>query len=186
MAPAGGASGAKIIARLANEIFSEFHRGSLEPASIPAQPTEAKQDGGLAGAYPSVTGPIAPPVHPGVQPASIKSVHSNETPTGAHAPESSDSYAFGEPRCPRVGAGNAPRGLLTGTEPVAEAPAPGFSIGDATAQDGYYFLSGQGALGVSALPGVSNLATASPLPLFDVHRVREDFPALHQSVNGNL
>ena len=152
--PVGESAGTEIIARLANEIFSEFRRGSLEPASVPAQPAEVKSDGGLAGAYPSVTAPIAPPVHPGVQPASNQPVHSNETPTGAHVPESNDSYAFGEPRCPRVGAGSAPGESLARTRPVAEVPAPGFSISDA-AQGGYYFLSGQGVQGVSALPGVS-------------------------------
>ena len=63
-------------------------------------------------------------------------------------------------------------------------PTPGFSISDAVTPGEFYFLRGQGAHSASSLPGISNLATVSPLPLFDVQRVREDFPALHQLVNG--
>jgi len=182
--PVGDPAGAGLIARLANEIFSEFQRAGSAPVPLSFKPTAAKDDGGLAGAYPAVTSPIAPPVHPGVQPASRPPVPSNETPSGAHAPESSDAYAFGEPRCFRAGAGESPRGSRSGAPAGPEASTPGFSISDAASQGAYYFLGGQGVQGVSALPGVSHLATASPLPLFDVGRVREDFPALRQSVNG--
>jgi hypothetical protein len=44
-----------------------------------------------------------PPVHPSAQPAAPKlsepAAAPEKPPTGAHAPDSGDSYAFGEPRC---------------------------------------------------------------------------------------
>jgi cysteine desulfurase / selenocysteine lyase len=183
-AAAGDPAGTELIARLANEIFSEFQRGGLQPAPRSGATAAGANDAGLAGAYPAVTNPIAPPVHPGVEPASSKPVHSNETPSGAHAAESNDSYAFGEPRCYRTNPGASPRGARAGTPPGVEAPTPGYSISDAASTGEFYFLRGQGGPGASTLPGVSNLATASPLPIFDAERVRQDFPALHQSVNG--
>ena len=182
--PVGEASGTELISRLANEIFSEFHRAGGQAPPVPAEATLAQHDPGLAGAYPTVANPIAPPVHPGVQPASGRPVHANQTPSGAHSPQSNDAYAFGEPRCHRIAAGGSPHGAPAGTESVVEAPTPGFSISEAASAGEFYFLRGQGAQGLSALPGVSNLATVNPLPPFDVQRVRQDFPALHQSVNG--
>ena len=109
--PAADPAGTDLIARLANEIFSEYHRGGFQSPALAGAPGLANGgDGGLAGAYPSVTSSIAPPVHPGVQPAATKPVHSNETPSGEHSPESDESYAFGEPRCHQRVAGQVPRG----------------------------------------------------------------------------
>ena len=182
--PAGDVAGTELIARLANELFSEFHRTGFAAPSLPGKSTLATNDAGLAGAYPAAANPIAPPVHPGVQPAAAERVHVNPTPSGAHAPEAPDSYAFGEPRCHRVAGRTAPRGPREGQPSLAQTPTPGFSLSDAAFAGEFYFLRDQGATGASSLPGFANAATASPLPLFDVQRVRQDFPALHQSVNG--
>jgi cysteine desulfurase / selenocysteine lyase len=184
--PASGGDlvGTELIARLANEIFSEAHRSGLQPVSPSAASAAGAHDAGLGGAYPAVTNPIAPPVHPGVTSAVGKPTHSNETASGQHAPESSDAYAFGEPRCYQGIAGNPARRERDNPQPVLEAPAPGFSLSDAGSAGEFYFLRSQGTQGALTLPGTSNLATASPVPWFDVQRVRQDFPALHQSVNG--
>jgi cysteine desulfurase / selenocysteine lyase len=183
LAPASAQTGTDWIARLANELFTELHGGGRVPESFAAPSTALPSDAGLAGAYPAGTNPIAPPVHPGVQPTTNQPGFSNDTPSGAHEPEWHEAYALGEPRRYRGIVGGTTRRRDPGlTE--AKAPSLGFSLSDAASAGEFYFLHGPAAQPVSLLPGVSNLATTSPLPLFDVQRVRQDFPALHQSVHG--
>ncbi len=130
-----------------------------------------------------------PPVHPSAQPEAPKlsgseKPASSTTPSGAHAPESGDSYAFGEPRC--NGAyrpqGNRPETRTTNAHPLlgltdAESAAP-----PETAE--YYFLRG-GPAGQSPGACQSYPRSTAPIPKFDVDAVRRDFPALHQRVNGH-
>ena len=127
-----------LIAKLANELYNEFRQTSANPA-----------DPGLAGAYPAPAHPLAPPVH---QPS---------TASGAHAPGSNESYAFGEPRC-------------NGRLPTAPTTAAQLPPVDSAAT--FYFLR-------EAQPAAPAFA-GTPPPVFDVAGVRRDFPALHQTVNG--
>ena len=126
-----------------------------------------------------------PPVHPSAQPAAPKlsepTIAPEKTPTGAHAPDSGDSYAFGEPRC---------NGAY---RPQANQPNPktanvnsllGLPGAESAAAPEYYFLRGGNASGKSPLACQSYPKMAAPIPKFDVEGVRRDFPALHQLVNG--
>ena len=123
-------------------------------------------------------------MHPTSQPAAPKlagSENTPNTPSGAHAPDSSDSYAFGEPRCngdyrPES---KKPAGKTTNGSPLLGLPGP-----ESVATPEYYFLQGGNASGKSPAACQSYPRNAVPVPKFDVDGVRRDFPALHQTVNG--
>jgi len=88
-------------------------------------------------------------------------VHQPSPASGAHAPGSDESYAFGEPRC-------------NGRLPTAPTTAAQLPPVDSAAT--FYFLR-------EARP-VAPAFADTPAPVFDVEGVRRDFPALHQTVNG--
>jgi len=100
-------------------------------------------------------------------------------PTGAHDPESEESYAFGEPRGDSLVFGNA--------SPKASslpAEAPSIYAREAASTPEYYFLRGYDTAGT--LP--ADASKSSPSPTFsalDIQAIRADFPALHQKVNGH-
>jgi cysteine desulfurase / selenocysteine lyase len=155
----------EIVTRLVAEAFSELSRLSKTPQApgvkIPDSPLPATD-----------TPSAVSPVHPIVSSATPQPDTSEKTPTGAHSPESGDSYAFGEPRC---NGSYRPQGNRPGTKITNSGPLLGLSESGSPAAPEYYFLRG----------GASCPATVPPIPQFDIEGVRRDFPALHQLVNGH-
>ena len=174
---APGAAHSDLVTKLLAEAFTGVTRGA-RPAGTPSVPSEFPGVPEL----PTHDGPSpVPPVHPTAQPAAPKLSGSEKTPTGAHAPESSESYAYGEPRC------NGDY-LLNSKEPSAKtantnSPA-GFPGAEAPATPEYYFLRGGDVSGKSPLACQTYPNNNPPAPRFDIEGVRRDFPALHQLVNG--
>jgi len=181
---AGEAAHNDLVARLVAEAFSGLSRRT-GPAEAPSVPPEVPGAGKLPDLSLADTSSGLPPVHPSAQPAAPKlpgpAVEPTKTPTGAHAPDSGDAYAYGEPRCdgdyllnsqkakPKTANGN---------------PSPGFSGAESLGTPEYYFLRSSDVSGKSPLACQSYPKTAVPAPQFDLEGVRRDFPALHQLVNG--
>jgi cysteine desulfurase / selenocysteine lyase len=104
-----------------------------------------------------------------------------KTPSGAHATDSGDSYAFGEPRC---NGDYRPKDKKSGTKITNGNSLPDFSDAESAAVPEYYFLRGSNPSGKSPAACQSYPKNAVPIPKFDIEGVRRDFPALHQLVNG--
>ena len=180
----GEAAHNDLVARLIGEAFSGSTRGA-RPAATPSLPAEIP---GLA-KFPELSGQDAssavPPVHPSAQPAAPKlsepAAAPKKTPTGAHAPDSGDSYAFGEPRC---NGDYRPQGKKSDAKTTNGNSLLGLPGAESAATPEYYFLRGGDVSGKSPLACQSYPKTAAPTPKFDVEGVRRDFPALHQFVNG--
>jgi len=190
--PVGTGHGTELIARLANELFHRADEtpfaspgpvgwSGAEPDLLPVASGEkagGKRESDLAGGFPSSHSPDAPPpVHPTVVGAEPEEVAGAETPQGGHVPGSTDTYEFGEPFSDSPGSGKAPspdrRGLHFETE-LARAFA---------AEPAFYFIRDiSGGAGSGVHPDHS---VANPSGAFDVESVRNDFPALHQRVNGH-
>ena len=180
--PAGEAAHSDLVTQLVAEAFSQFSGASQQPATLPNTPKAIPAVPGL----PNSDGPSAvPPVHPSAQPAAPKlsgpAAAPEKTPTGAHAPESGDSYAFGEPRC---NGAYRPQGNQPDTQTANGNPLLGLPGTESVAAPEYYFLQGSSASGKSPAACQSYPKNAAPIPKFDVEGVRRDFPALHQLVNG--
>jgi SufS family cysteine desulfurase len=126
-----------------------------------------------------------PPVHPSAQPAAPKlsepAATTEKTPTGAHAPDSGDSYAFGEPRC---NGDYRPQGRKSDAKTANNNSLLGLPEAESVAAPEYYFLRGGNVSGKSPASCQSYPKNSPPIPKFDVEGVRRDFPALHQFVNG--
>ena len=146
---------------------------------------------GLSGGYPS-TSPSTPPVHPVLEPDAPPAQRKIGTPTGAHNPESRESYAFGEPRLNGRSFGPAENDSTSRRAPLQQPPASfdsplpdtsGPEIGVLPEPD-FYFLQGATPEVKPLRPGLSSSGSTPPLSAFDVHAVRRDFPILHQEVNG--
>jgi SufS family cysteine desulfurase len=173
-----------LVAKLVAEAFSGLSRNS-RPTATPSVPTEIP----LAAKLPDLSAKDAssavPPVHPSAQPAAPKlsepSAAPEKTPTGAHAPDSGESYAFGEPRC---NGDYRPKGNKQETKTSNENPLLGLPEAESAAAPEYYFLRGGNLSGKSPLACQSYPKNAAPIPKFDIEGVRRDFPALHQLVNG--
>ncbi|HEX7655217.1 MAG TPA: SufS family cysteine desulfurase [Verrucomicrobiae bacterium] len=122
-----------------------------------------------------------PPVHPAAQTAVPTAPRTETPPTGAHAPESGDSYAFGEPRC---NGSYRPEGNRPETATTHGNALRGLTPTEAEAAPDFYFL--RSAPVPHGSPGAcqSYPGNRPPVPKFDVEGVRRDFPALHQLVNG--
>ena len=191
--PAGPASGdsfdSALIARLANELYREFQNGERVPG-IPGAGAGAEPSG-LAGAYPAGTQTAAPPVH---QSVTTVPAPDSETAPAPDSSEAGDSHAFGEPRCFRGSQGTAARELRGGASADKPEPAqarngdrtlPLSGVGtDPFPVSDFYFLRGpEAAGGVPSSPSLPLGPEVLPLG-FDVERIRGDFPALHQKVNG--
>jgi cysteine desulfurase/selenocysteine lyase len=164
-----------LVARLVAEAFSEASRSSKPPLpALPAAPT--------APALPDANAPSArPPVHPSAQPDAPRLAGPEKPPTGAHSPESGQSYAFGEPRC---NGGYSPRNTKVDTKTANANPLLGARESESPGTAEYYFLRGASVSGKSPAAGQSYPHTAAVIPQFDIDGVRRDFPALHQLVNG--
>jgi cysteine desulfurase / selenocysteine lyase len=166
-----------LVTKLVAEAYSEFTRAVRQPATLleaPAAPSLSR----LSGADGTSA---VPPVHPSSQPDAPKLTPSEQTPTGAHAPESGDAYAFGEPRCN----GNyRPQNNKPDTRTANSNSVLGFPQAESLATPDFYFLRGSEASGKSPASCQSYPRNATPIPKFDIEGVRRDFPALHQFVNG--
>lgn len=121
-----------------------------------------------------------PPVHPSSQPAAPKLSEPEKTSSGAHSPDSGDSYAFGEPRC---NGAYRPQGNRPETKTTNGNPLLGISDAESVTPE-FYFLRGANPSGKSPASCQSYPKNSPPVPKFDVEGVRRDFPALHQLVNG--
>jgi len=177
---AGELAHSDLVGKLVAEAFSKFSRGAR-----PAVPTEVPVEIPGASDLPAVSsmdaGSAVPPVHPNAQPAAPKLSEPEKTPSGGHAPDSGDSYAFGEPRCNGV---YRPQGSQLDTKTANGNPLLGFTGAESTGTPEYYFLQGSPVSGKSPASCQSYPKTAVPIPKFDIEGVRRDFPALHQLVNG--
>jgi SufS family cysteine desulfurase len=156
-----------LIARLAKEIFSESPSGSSPaPAGL-----------GISD-YPTDAQKIAPPVHPDAPVSSSQTIQPVESASGGHAASSEEAYPFGEPRCYQSedrSSGKSSTGPTSSAVPYSSESSPGSE---------FYFLRGTKGSDISSLPATSQTARASALPAFNVESIRNDFPALHQKVNG--
>jgi SufS family cysteine desulfurase len=173
-----------LVAKLVAEAFSGFSRGA-KPTTKPAAPSEIPSAVKLPDLSTKDASSAVPPVHPSAQPAAPKlsepAAAPQKTPTGAHAPDSGDSYAFGEPRC---NGDYRPKGKKSDTKTANGNPLLGLPEAESAAAPEYYFLRGGNASGKSPLACQSYPKNAAPIPKFDIEGVRRDFPALHQLVNG--
>jgi SufS family cysteine desulfurase len=177
---AGEAAHDDLVARLVGEAFSEFAR-SARPAPTPSWPSEIPSVAKLPDLSGNEPGSAVPPVHPSAQPAAPKLSEPEKTPSGAHAPDSGDSYAFGEPRC---NGAYRPQGNKPDTKTANGNPLLGLPEAESLAAPEYYFLRGGNPSGKSPLACQAYPKNAAPIPKFDIEGVRRDFPALHQLVNG--
>ena len=174
-----------LVAKLVAEAFSGLSRGA-RPAATPAVPAKIPGVPDLSGLSATDASSAVPPVHPSAQPAAPKlnaseKSTSSATPSGAHTPDSGDSYAFGEPRC---NGDYRPKGRKSETKTANGNPLLGLPEAESVAAPEYYFLRGGNPSGKSPSACQSYPKNAVPVPKFDIEGVRRDFPALHQLVNG--
>jgi SufS family cysteine desulfurase len=168
----------QLVAQLVAEAFSQISERKPASASVPSAPAAVP---GMPALPDPENRSAVPPVHPTAQPPAPQLADPEPTPTGAHAPESKDSYAFGEPRCN----GNyRPQGNRPETKTSNPNPLLGVPGAESAAAPEYYFLRGGQASGKSPAACQSYPHNATPIPKFDVEGVRRDFPALHQLVHG--
>jgi SufS family cysteine desulfurase len=174
------AAHSNLVAKLVAEAFSEFSRGARSTATptVPSEIPDVAKPPGISAADASSA---VPPVHPSAQPAAPKLSGPDKTQSGGHAPDSGESYAFGEPRC---NGAYRPQGNQPDTKTANNNSLLGLPDAESTAAPEYYFLRGGNASGKSPLACQSYPKTAAPIPKFDLDGVRRDFPALHQLVNG--
>jgi len=182
-----------LVTKLLGEAFSEFSRSrsGAAPSSPGVGTTPPSLEQGLAvagddpvSAPPATTPSALPPVHPNAStsaPETSESSESEKTPTGAHAPESGESYAYGEPRCNYA---QPPARGCPDQQSAKSNPLAGGAPAESAATPEYYFLRGGEASGKSPAAFQSYPHNAVPVPKFDIEGVRRDFPALHQLVNG--
>ncbi len=181
------AFGTALISRLANEIFRGGTGGSAipeTPATVPAapvaEPVSDSKGVDLSGGFPSSHAADAPPpVHPkvvGAEPE--RALPRDTTPQGGHVTGSRDTHEFGEPFSVPGNLAAKPAAYQVPSHPalpLAEAAAVGSR---------FYFLPDSA---VEDWPGAEALESSvanAPAEL-DVERIRRDFPALHQRVNGH-
>jgi SufS family cysteine desulfurase len=179
-----------LVARLIGEAlsggaFSGLNRDA-RPSAPSALPVEIPGPAALPEASATDVSSGVPPVHPSVPVASPQSspppsTKPAQTPSGAHSPDSGDSYAFGEPRC---NGSYRPEGNRPQTKTTNSNSTLGFSDTESLASPDYYFLRGPAASGKSPAACQSYPKNSPPIPKFDIEGVRRDFPALHQLVHG--
>ena len=164
-----------LVSQLFAEAAQQFSGGTA--ARTPEVPREIPGVSTLPDAGTSAV----PSVHPSTQPAAPKLAESGKTPSGAHSPDSGDSYAYGEPRCN----GNyRPQGNRPATKTANANPLLALTENGPEAAPEFYFLRDARAAGKTPASCQSYPKNATPVPKFDIESVRRDFPALHQTVNG--
>ena len=166
-----------LVTKLVAEAYSEFTRAVRQLPTTPEAPAAP----GLPSLSSAGTPSAVPPVHPSSQPAAPKLAQPEQTPTGAHAPESGEAYAFGEPRCNN---GYRSQNDRPDTRTANSNSVLGFAQAESLATPEFYFLRGSEASGKSPASCQSYPKNATPIPKFDIEGVRRDFPALHQIING--
>jgi len=177
---AGEVPHSDLVAKLVAETFSGL-RSSARPAAPPNLPSEIAEPAKLPGLAATDASSAVPPVHPSAQPAAPKLSEPEKTPSGGHAPDSGETYAFGEPRCN----GNyRPQGNRPETKTANTNPLLGLAGAETLAAPEYYFLHGGQPSGKSPTACQPYPHGTAPVPQFDIEGVRRDFPALHQFVNG--
>ncbi len=169
-----------LVAKLVAEAFSGWSRGA-QPAATSSVPSEIPAVSNLPDLSGTDASSAVPPVHPSAQPAAPRLAGPDKTPSGAHTPDSGDSYAFGEPRC---NGDYRPKGRKSDTKTANGNSLLGVSDAGSIAAPEYYFLRGGNPSGKTPAACQSYPKNATPVPKFDVEGVRRDFPALHQLVNG--
>jgi SufS family cysteine desulfurase len=170
-----------LIKKLLAEAFSAVTRGT-PPTAVPAPPAAIPGVSSLPAVSATDASSALPPVHPSSQPAAPKPEKPpGATPSGAHAPESDDAYAFGEPRCNGDYLLNSKK---ASPKAANQNPLLGVPDAESAATPEYYFLRGSDVSGKSPLACQSYPITTAPIPKFDIEGVRRDFPALHQLVHG--
>jgi len=170
-----------LVKKLLAEAFSEFHRGA-QPTAAPEQPSELPSVSDIPAVSATEVGSALPPAHPNPQTAAPKQEKPPaRTPSGGHAPESGDTYAFGEPRCNGDYLLDSKK---SSPKAANENPLLGVPHAESAATPEYYFLRGSDVSGKSPLACQSYPKNAAPVPKFDIEGVRRDFPALHQVING--
>jgi len=170
-----------LVAQLVAEAFSGLTRGAQPTVSAPNVPAKLPVVPGLPNAASNEAPSALPPVHPTAQPAAPKLANSEKTPSGAHSPDTGDSYAFGEPRC---NGSYRPENNRPDTKTANSHPVLGFAQPESLETPDFYFLKGHQPSGKSPAACQSYPKNAIPIPKFDIDSVRRDFPALHQFVNG--
>jgi len=184
--PAGDeAAHSDLVAKLVAEAFSGLNRGA-RPTATPAAPLKIPGVSDLPDLSATDASSAVPPVHPSTQPAAPKlnaseKSTSSATSSGAHVPDSGDSYAFGEPRC---NGDYRPKGKESDTKTTNGNSLLGLSGAESAVATEFYFLRGGNPSGKSPAACQSYPKNAVPIPKFDIEGVRRDFPALHQLVNG--
>ncbi len=163
----------------------------VSAAAVPALVRDESAEPALAGGFPSASPTTHPPVHSVLQPVE------NRAPaplaSGEHIPDGSESYPFGEPRCngslegihpqpsvanqPGSSAPLRPPGEFGATNPRPKTVA---TLGDEAT---YYFLTPVG-LDKQAGNVAEETQPVRSWSAVDVEAIRQDFPALHQRVNG--
>jgi cysteine desulfurase/selenocysteine lyase len=173
--PASDQEHSGLVTKLVAEAFLEFSRVSKPTTTTPPEVP------GVPALPVNETPSSISPVHPVTPSAASKPAEPEQTPSGAHSPDSGDSYAFGEPRCN----GNyRPQGNRPHTKTTNANPLLGIPEAESLATPEYYFLNGGNASGKSPAACQPYSLAAVPVPKFDIEGVRRDFPALHQIVNG--
>lgn len=195
--------GPDLVARLANEFFSASPGAapvptptvpsalaglpasaaapSLHPTGVPNPEIPAPASSELSGGYPTTSS--TPPVHPVLEADS--SHPTSGAASGAHSPDSQETYAFGEPRLNTRTFGSSPQRLNDKEAPLKSTPASFDSAGDAPSIPGIDVLPANDFYFLSERPGKSKPSALPPVSAFDVEAVRRDFPILHQEVNGH-
>lgn len=169
---------------------------SFHPSgSLPGFQTSRLDESGLAGGYPRASTQTHPPVHPlldstGRSPQPPAS--DSRTPSGAHDPAGSETYAFGEPRCNgsvfSSVPNQSPSSKAKSSRPTGPARGPdstpaSFDSSSIGAEPEFYFLRGPSRKPSPASSGRQTPVASSP-SLLDVDSIRRDFPALNQRVHG--
>lgn len=175
---AGEGTHSDLVKQLFTEALTQFS-GAAKTSAIPSGvPKEIPSVSALPTADASSA---VPPVHPTSQPAAPKLSEPEKTPTGAHSPDSGDSYAFGEPRC---NGSYRPQGNKPETKTANANPLLGLPGAESAAAPEFYFLRTSDISHQSPASYQSYPKTTAPIPKFDLDGVRRDFPALHQLIHG--
>jgi cysteine desulfurase/selenocysteine lyase len=153
-----------VVTRIARLVLADTQGGNSAANSA--------SSGGISD-HPSAAHEIAPPVHPAAV-SGAPAIQPVESASGGHAPSSDDAYPFGEPRCYQSGQPRESKPAI----PASPLPYTGENV----SSDSFYFLKGHDV--APTLPGGSLAGHGLVLPGYDVEAIRQDFPALHQKMNG--
>ena len=133
-------------------------------SSFTTFPTDKPDNPGLACGYPLATTTTHTPIHADHVESSAPPRSGSELGSGEHQSNSNEVYPFGEPRC---------NGSFRVREVYADAVDTSLA---------FYFLHEGGSRTGSK---VQEPSADSTLAILEVDAIRQDFPVLHQRVNGH-